>query len=98
MTRLTEDNIENFIRKNKAKFEVYRPPENHFEKFWMKLTFSIRQVINIVPYLVKAAIATLIITIASVVVWNNFIRKDRDVMSLGDKITLEYYRIKSHIK
>ena len=98
MTRLTEDNIESFIRKNKEQFEVYHPPENHLDKFWLKLTLSIRQVISIVPYLTRVAIATVLIFIASVIVWNNFIRKDREIMSLGDKITLVFYRLKAHNK
>jgi hypothetical protein len=87
MVMLNEDTIEDFIRDNKSKFEVYRPPENHSDRFFFKLNYRIRHIINIVPYLIRVAVATVIIFISSIIVWNNFIRKDRNEISLGKKIT-----------
>jgi hypothetical protein len=96
MVRLTEDTVETFIRKNRDKFEVYRPPENHLDKFWFKLNFRIREVISIVPYLIRVSVATVLIFIASIIIWNNFIRKDRNEISLGEKISLAVNKIKSY--
>jgi hypothetical protein len=79
------DTIEDFIRENKDKFSVYRPSESHFEKFLSKINLRIKQIISIVPYLIRVAVATVIIFSASVIVWNNYIRKDRH------EITLQYH-------
>lgn len=93
MGTLNQDSIEKFIRENRDKFGNYVPPENHLEKFFHKLNARIRHYISIVPYLIKVAVATTLIFIASVAVWNNFIRKDRNAISLRDKISLEFYRL-----
>jgi hypothetical protein len=86
MKELDEDNLENFIRQNREKFDVYRPPENHLNKFLVRLQLKVRQVISIVPYLVRVAIVTVVIFTASIIVWNNHIRKDRHEVTLKQKI------------
>jgi hypothetical protein len=88
MGNFNHDTIEKFIFENKDEFETYSPPENHLDRFLFKLNFRIRHFISIVPYLIKVAVATVVIFIASVVVWNNYIRRDRHEISLRDKITL----------
>ena len=90
---LNEDTLEKFIREYKDKFGVYRPPDSHLEKFLLKLNFKIRQIISIVPYLIRAAVATVIIFIASIIVWNNYIRKDRHEITLKNKISLVIKKI-----
>ena len=85
---LNEDTIENFIIKNKDKFSVYRPPDNHLEKFLFKINYRIRHIINIVPYLIRVAIGTVTIFVASIIIWNNYIRKDRHEITLRNKIQL----------
>ena len=96
MVKLNEDSIENFIRKNKDKFGVYHPPDNHLEKFLFKLNYRIREMISIVPYLIRVAVATVIIFIASIMIWNNFIRKDRHQITLTNKISLVINKIKAY--
>ncbi|HLN56181.1 MAG TPA: hypothetical protein VK207_09325 [Bacteroidales bacterium] len=81
-----EDYIEKLIRENRDKFVHYNPPENHMKRFMLRLNLRIKHVISIVPYLVRVAVATIAIFIASVIVYNNFIRKDG--VSLGYKISL----------
>ena len=83
-----EDTIETFIRENKDKFGIYRPSENHLEKFLFKINSRIRHFISIVPYLVRVSIVTLIIFIVSITVWNNYIRKDRHIVTFKNKISL----------
>jgi hypothetical protein len=95
MVMLNEDNIEKFIRKNKDKFSVYRLPDSHLEKFLLKLNYRIRHFINIVPYLIRVAVVTVIIFLASILMWNNYIRKDRHVITLRNKITLVIHKITS---
>jgi hypothetical protein len=94
--KLKEDALENFIRRNKDKFSVYRPPDNHLEKFLLKINYRIRHLISIVPYLIRLGIATVIIFTASIMIWNNFIRKDRNVISLKNKISLVINKIPMH--
>jgi hypothetical protein len=88
MPSINEKNIENFIRKNKDIFGDYRLPDNHLERFMYKLNKRIRKIISIVPYLIKVTIATIIIFAASIIIWNNYIRKDRHDITLRNKISL----------
>lgn len=91
-----EDSIETFIRKNKDKFGVYHPPDGHMEKFLFKVKYRIRYIISIVPYLIRLGIASILIFTASIIIWNNYIRKDRYEISLGNKITLVVKKISGH--
>ncbi len=93
---LDGDSIEAFIRENKEKFDVYRPPENHLEKFLMRINYRIRHIISITPYLLRLGVATILIFAASILVWNNFIRKDRNEISLKNKISLVINKIKTY--
>jgi len=86
MEKFNEDSLEKFIRENRDKFDVLDAPEKHEETFIFKLNARIKHFISIVPYLVKLAIVTIIIFIASIIVWNNCIRKDRHEVTLKEKI------------
>ena len=90
---LNEDTIEKFIRENKDKFDVYRPPDSHLEKFLLKINYQLKHFINIVPYLIRVVIATVIIFVASIIVWNNYIRKDRHQIPLRNKVALVINKI-----
>jgi hypothetical protein len=88
MRTLNEESIESFIRENKDKFNVYRPPDGHLENFLLKLNYRIRHLISIVPYLIRVAVATILIFVTSIIIWNNYIRRDRQLVSLKDKVSL----------
>jgi hypothetical protein len=91
-----EDTIETFIRENKDKFGVYRPSENHLGKFLFKINSRIRHFINIVPYLVRVSVATILIFAASITIWNEYIRKDRHIVTFKNKISLVIKKIISN--
>lgn len=93
METRNQDRLEKFILENRDEFGNNTPPGNHMELFLRKLNARIKHYISIVPYLFRVATVTILIFIASVVVWNNFIRKDRNAISLRDKISLEIYRL-----
>jgi hypothetical protein len=82
------DALEKFIRENRDKFSNYGPRDSHSANFLYKLNHKIRQINSIVPYLVKVAVATVMIFMASIIIWNNYIRRDRYEISLKSKISL----------
>lgn len=86
MNKLDENRIENFIVENKDKFSDDDLKNNHEEKFLFRLKLKVREYINILPYLIKVLVLTIIIFVASIIIWNNYLRKDRDVVNLKQKI------------
>jgi hypothetical protein len=55
-----------------------QPSENHEEKFLTKLQSRFKEYVSITPYLVKVAIVTIVIFIASGLMWYSFLRPDKD--------------------
>ena len=91
-------NIEEIIRNNKQFFDGEEPSEGHFERFSMKLEIRCgRKVIkrSIVPYLLKAAVVTLLVTLSSLWTWDHFLRTDRNRMALGD-VSPEYREVENY--
>ena len=86
MSNLRNKNLEEFIRENQEVFNSNQPPDKHEEVFLYKLRTRFKHFISIVPYLLKIAIATIIIFTISIIAWNNYIRKDRDKITLKHKI------------
>jgi len=91
-------NIEDIIRNNKDFFDGAEPSEGHFERFNRKLerryqTLAIRS--SIVPYLLKAAVVTLLITLSSLWTWDNFIRPESKRMALGD-VSPQYKEVENY--
>jgi hypothetical protein len=81
-----EKNIENFIRQHKDEFDKYCDDNHHEEKFLAKLARRFKKIINIVPYLIRVLVITFIVFISSILIWNNYIRKDRHEVTLKQKI------------
>ena len=78
-------NIEDIIRNNRDLFEDAEPPKGHFERFNARLemkfqTSGLKR--SIVPYLLKAAVVTLLVTLSSLWIWDNFLSKDKDRKSV----------------
>lgn len=91
-------NIEDIIRENKDFFEEAEPSQGHLERFNRKLEmrFSVKTVKrSIVPYLLKAAVVTLLVTLSSLWTWDNFIKSDRSRMTLSD-ISPEYREVENY--
>jgi len=84
----SEDRIETFIRENRESFEMDGPPEEHSARFLYKLNYKLSHLISIVPYLVKVAVATILIFVASLVIWNNYLRKDRNEITFKEKVVM----------
>ncbi|NMC37374.1 MAG: hypothetical protein GYA41_03530 [Bacteroidales bacterium] len=91
--------IEDIIRNNKDLFDTGEPSEGHFERFCCKLEerFSSHTVVkrSIVPYLLKAAVVTLLITLSSLWTWDHFLRPGRDRMTLSD-VSPQYKEVENY--
>jgi hypothetical protein len=73
MKNWEEEGLEKFIRDNKDKFDVYQPEPDHNQQFLNKLIKKFKAVINIVPYLAKVGIATILIFVLSFFIWKTYI-------------------------
>ena len=73
MENLKEQELEKFIRDNKDKFDINEPNSDHNNHFLKKLVKKFKEVIDIVPYLVKVGLATILIFSLSFLIWRSFI-------------------------
>ncbi len=90
--------IDDIIRNNRDFFDEGEPSKGHFERFSKKLEMRFRPVKtirSIVPYLLKAAVVTLLITLSSLWTWEHFIRSDRNRMALGD-VSPQYREVENY--
>jgi hypothetical protein len=92
MKNLEEEELENFIRDNKDKFDIYEPDSNHNQHFLKKLINKFKEVINIVPYLVKVGVATILIFILSFLIWRTYICPPLT------RISLKYWKVEHNYR
>lgn len=91
-------NIEEIIRSSKDIFEEAEPSEGHFERFNRKLEVRFHSVTtkrSIVPYLLRAAVVTLLVTLSSLWTWDHFIRPSNYRMTLG-QVSPQYKEVESY--
>jgi len=91
-------NIEDIIRENKGQFDLNEPIDGHLERFDWKLDKRLHSRMtrrSIVPYLLKAAVVTLLVTLSSLWAWDQFIRTDNNGMALGD-VSPQYREVENY--
>lgn len=91
-------NIEEIIRSNKDFFEEAEPSTGHLERFNRKLEkrFQVTAVKrSIVPYLLRAAVVTLLITLSSLWTWDHFLRPTSKRMTLG-QVSPQYKEVENY--
>jgi cytochrome c-type biogenesis protein CcmH/NrfG len=91
-------NIDDILRENKDFFEDAEPMDGHFERFSRKLEMRFRKEApkkSIVPYLLRAAVVTLLVTLSSLYTWDNFIRPEKKGMTLG-QVSPEYREVENY--
>jgi hypothetical protein len=91
-------NIEDIIRNNKDFFEEAEPSTGHFERFNRKLEnrFQVNTIKrSIVPYLLRAAVVTLLVTLSSLWTWDHFIRSGSSRMTLG-QVSPQYKEVENY--
>jgi hypothetical protein len=90
--------IDEIIRSNKDFFEEAEPSKGHLERFERKLEVRFGKAIvkrSIVPYLLKAAVVTLLVTLSSLWTWDNFIRPNRNRTTLSD-VSPQYKEVENY--
>jgi hypothetical protein len=90
--------IEEIIRSNRGVWEDREPAEGHFERFSVKLELrrqarTVKR--SIVPYLLKAAVVTLLVTLSSLWTWDHFIRTGSSRMTLG-QVSPQYREVENY--
>lgn len=91
-------NIEDIIRNNKDYFEDAEPSDGHFERFNRKLEILFKANApkrSIVPYLLRAAVVTLLITLSSLWTWDHFIRPGSSRMTLSE-VSPQYKEVENY--
>ena len=90
--------IEDIIRNNGDLFGDREPSEGHLERFSVKLEIRSQSGANrrsIVPYLLRAAAVTLLVTLSSLWTWDHFIRPGSSRMTLG-QVSPQYKEVESY--
>jgi hypothetical protein len=90
--------IEEIINGNRDFFDGAEPSAGHMERFNRKLEIRFRKNAarrSIVPYLLRAAVITLLVTLSSLWVWDNFIRSGSSRMTLG-QVSPEYKEVENY--
>jgi hypothetical protein len=90
--------IEEIISTNRRSFEDAEPADGHLERFSMKLEMRFRAITpkrSIVPYLLRAAVVTLLVTLSSLWTWDHFIRRENTRMTLG-QVSPQYKEVENY--
>lgn len=90
--------LDEIIRSNRDFFEDAEPSRGHMERFNRKLELRFNAVAvkrSIVPYLLKAAVVTVLVTLSSLWTWEHFIRSGRNMMTLGD-VSPQYREVENY--
>jgi len=90
--------IEEVVNNSRNFWDDQEPEEGHFERFSVKLELrrqarSVKR--SIVPYLLRAAVVTLLVTLSSLWTWDHFIRPDSRRMSLG-QVSPQYKEVENY--
>jgi hypothetical protein len=89
--------LEDIIRGNKDFFDE-EPSNGHFERFSSMLEVRFKKEApkrSIVPYLLRAAVVTLLVTLSSLWVWDNFLSPGSKRMTLGE-VSPEYREVENY--
>jgi hypothetical protein len=91
--------IEELIRSKRGEFDDREPSDGHFERFSFKLATRLHAGSakrSILPYLLKAAVVTLLVTLSSLWTFDHFVRPNlKKTMSLSE-VSPEYREVESY--
>ncbi|MHC1733726.1 MAG: hypothetical protein AB9888_17055 [Bacteroidales bacterium] len=91
--------LEDIIRSNRSEFDDREPSDGHFERFSFKLATRLhagKAKRSILPYILKAAVVTLLVTLSSLWTFDHFVRPNlKKTMSLSE-VSPEYREVESY--
>jgi hypothetical protein len=91
--------IEEIIKKGRGEFDDREPSDGHFERFSFKLSVRLHAGVSkrsIMPYLLKAAVVTLLVTLSSLWTYDHFIRPSlKKTMTLSE-VSPEYREVEKY--
>lgn len=89
--------IEDIIRENKDFFEA-EPSKGHLERFSTMLEVRFQKPApkrSIVPYLLRAAVVTLLVTLSSLYMWDNYLSPKNKRMTLSE-VSPQYREVENY--
>lgn len=91
--------LEEIIRKNRGEFDDREPSDGHLERFSFKLAVRLhagKAKKSILPYLLKAAVVTLLVTLSSLWTFDHFVRPSlKKTMTLSE-VSPEYREVETY--
>jgi len=91
--------LEDIIKRNRSEFDDREPSDGHFERFSFKLATRLHSGAakrSIIPYLLKAAVVTLLITLSSLWTFDHFVRPNlKRTMTLSE-VSPEYREVERY--
>jgi len=91
--------IDEIFKRERGSFDDREPSEGHFERFSFKLATRLHAggiKRSIVPYLLKAAVVTLLVTLSSLWTYDHIIRPDlKKTMTLSE-VSPEYKEVENY--
>ena len=91
--------IEDIIKKGRSEFDDREPSDGHFERFSFKLATRLHaggQKRSIVPYLLKAAVVTLLVTLSSLWTFDHFVRPNIKTKMTLSEVSPEYREVERY--
>ncbi|HAM10142.1 MAG: hypothetical protein A2X05_18535 [Bacteroidetes bacterium GWE2_41_25] len=90
--------IDDIMRGTRDIWDDREPEAGHFERFSVKLELrrqarTVKR--SIVPYLLRAAVVTLLVTLSSLWTWDHFIRPENSRMRLGE-VSPQYREVENY--
>jgi len=91
--------IEEIIKRGRGEFDDREPSDGHFERFSFKLATRLHAGApkrSIMPYLLKAAVVTLLVTLSSLWTFDHFVRPNlKKTMTLSE-VSPEYREVENY--
>lgn len=91
--------LEEIIKRGRSEFDDREPSDGHFERFSFKLATRLhtgKTKRSIIPYLLKAAVVTLLVTLSSLWSFEHFIRPSlKKTMTLSE-VSPEYREVENY--
>ena len=91
--------IEDIINKGRSEFDDREPSDGHFERFSLRLATRLhagKAKRSIVPYLLKAAVVTLLVTLSSLWTFDHFVRPNLKTKMTLSEVSPEYREVEKY--